>query len=39
MFLLYIALGAVWGWLCYRHQHDLLPIQVRLSQVFVSSCR
>lgn len=28
MFLVYAALGGAWGWLCYKHVHELLPIQV-----------
>ncbi|KAJ7225278.1 lung seven transmembrane receptor-domain-containing protein [Mycena pura] len=31
MFLVYATFGAAWGWLCYRHVHDLLPIQYYLS--------
>ncbi|KAJ7631174.1 lung seven transmembrane receptor-domain-containing protein [Roridomyces roridus] len=31
MFLVYAALGAAWGWLCYQHVQDLLPIQYYLS--------
>ena len=29
MFLLYTALAAAWGWLCYKHVTEILPIQVR----------
>ena len=29
LFLVYAALGGTWGWLCYKHRDDLLPIQVR----------
>lgn len=29
MFVVYAAFGAAWGWLCYQHVHELLPIQVR----------
>lgn len=29
MFLVYTAVGAIWGWQCYRNLQDLLPIQVR----------
>lgn len=29
LFLLYSAFAAGWGWLCYRHMHQLLPLQVR----------
>ena len=29
MFLLYAIFAAAWGWMCYRHMNDLLPIQVR----------
>ena len=28
MFLIYAIFGAFWGWLCYRHMNELLPIQV-----------
>lgn len=28
MFLLYTALAAAWGWLCYKHFTEILPIQV-----------
>jgi len=28
MFLVYIVIGGVWAWFCFRHLHDLLPIQV-----------
>ncbi|KAJ8474622.1 hypothetical protein ONZ45_g15889 [Pleurotus djamor] len=28
MFLLYAIFAAAWGWMCYRHMNDLLPIQV-----------
>ncbi|KAK7064065.1 integral membrane protein [Favolaschia claudopus] len=31
MFLIYAAFGAAWGWLCYQHVHELLPIQYYLS--------
>ncbi|KAJ6503337.1 lung seven transmembrane receptor-domain-containing protein [Mycena vitilis] len=31
MFLVYAAFGAAWGWLCYQHLQDLLPIQYYLS--------
>ncbi|KAJ7361540.1 lung seven transmembrane receptor-domain-containing protein [Mycena albidolilacea] len=31
MFLVYAAFGAAWGWLCYQHVQDLLPIQYYLS--------
>ncbi|KIL71694.1 hypothetical protein M378DRAFT_64852 [Amanita muscaria Koide BX008] len=31
MFLVYLILGAVWGRLCYKHLHELLPIQYYLS--------
>ncbi|KDQ63295.1 hypothetical protein JAAARDRAFT_29313 [Jaapia argillacea MUCL 33604] len=33
MFLLYCVFGAAWGWLCYRHVQDLLPIQYYLSSL------
>lgn len=29
MSLIYATFAAVWGWLCYQHVHELLPIQVR----------
>jgi hypothetical protein len=28
LFLVYSAFAAGWGWLCYRHIHELLPLQV-----------
>lgn len=31
MFLVYTVLGAAWGFLCYKHKDDLLPIQYYLS--------
>ncbi|KAJ7897061.1 lung seven transmembrane receptor-domain-containing protein [Mycena olivaceomarginata] len=31
MFLVYAVFGAAWGWLCYQHVQDLLPIQYYLS--------
>ncbi|TFK56672.1 protein PTM1 [Heliocybe sulcata] len=31
MFLIYTILAAAWGWLCYTHIQDLLPIQYYLS--------
>ncbi|KAJ7751292.1 lung seven transmembrane receptor-domain-containing protein [Mycena maculata] len=31
MFLVYAAFGGAWGWLCYKHVHELLPIQYYLS--------
>ncbi|KAJ7103331.1 lung seven transmembrane receptor-domain-containing protein [Mycena belliarum] len=31
MFLVYAAFGCAWGWLCYSHVHELLPIQYYLS--------
>jgi len=31
MFLVYTALGGAWGWFCYKHVHELLPIQYYLS--------
>ncbi|KAH6916964.1 lung seven transmembrane receptor-domain-containing protein [Coprinopsis sp. MPI-PUGE-AT-0042] len=34
MFLAYAAIGAVWGWFCYQHLQDLLPIQYYLSGLF-----
>ena len=32
MFLVYVVLAGLWGWLCYKHVHELLPIQVRQAQ-------
>ena len=29
MFLLYTVVAAAWGWLCYKHVTEILPIQVR----------
>lgn len=31
MFLLYTGLAAAWGWLCYKHVTEILPIQYYLS--------
>lgn len=31
MFLVYTAAAAAWGWLCWRHMSELLPIQYYLS--------
>ncbi|KAJ3516362.1 hypothetical protein NLJ89_g1171 [Agrocybe chaxingu] len=31
MFIAYAAFGALWAWFCYRHMHELLPIQYYLS--------
>ncbi|KAF8700877.1 hypothetical protein AX14_000643 [Amanita brunnescens Koide BX004] len=31
MFLVYVVLAGLWGWLCYKHVHELLPIQYYLS--------
>jgi len=31
MFLFYAVLACLWGWLCYKHVHELLPIQYYLS--------
>ncbi|KAF8898991.1 protein PTM1 [Infundibulicybe gibba] len=33
MFLVYAAFGGAWGWLCYQHIHELLPIQYYLSSL------
>jgi hypothetical protein len=30
MFVIYAAFALVWGWFCYRHIHELLPIQVSI---------
>jgi len=32
MLLVYVLFASAWGWLCYRHVQDLLPIQVRDQQ-------
>ena len=32
MLLVYVVLGGLWGWLCYKHVRELLPIQVRRVQ-------
>ena len=29
MFIVYLLIGAAWGFQCYRNLQDLLPIQVR----------
>jgi hypothetical protein len=34
MLLLYTAFGCAWAWLCYKHQYDLLPLQVRTLSAF-----
>jgi len=31
MFVIYAAFAGLWGWFCYRHIHELLPIQYYLS--------
>ncbi|KIM47770.1 hypothetical protein M413DRAFT_209068 [Hebeloma cylindrosporum] len=31
MFIVYTAFGMLWAWFCYRHIHELLPIQYYLS--------
>ncbi|KAF8913100.1 protein PTM1 [Gymnopilus junonius] len=31
MFIVYATFGLLWGWFCYRHIHELLPIQYYLS--------
>ncbi|KAJ7170074.1 lung seven transmembrane receptor-domain-containing protein [Mycena filopes] len=31
MFLVYAVFGAAWGWMCYQHVQELLPIQYYLS--------
>ncbi|KAF9480061.1 hypothetical protein BDN70DRAFT_878100 [Pholiota conissans] len=31
MFVIYAAFALTWGWFCYRHIHELLPIQYYLS--------
>ncbi|KAF9535642.1 protein PTM1 [Crepidotus variabilis] len=31
LFVIYAIIGGVWGWFCYRHLHELLPIQYYLS--------
>lgn len=28
MFIVYAVLGGAWGWLCYKHLSELLPLQV-----------
>ncbi|KAL0951511.1 hypothetical protein HGRIS_008196 [Hohenbuehelia grisea] len=33
MFLIYLSLAAAWGWLCYKHVNELLPIQYYLSSL------
>lgn len=30
MFFAYAIVGSAWGWLCYKHVTELLPIQVSL---------
>ncbi len=35
MFLAYAATGGVWAWFCYRHLHDLLPIQASFNCVIL----
>ncbi|KAL0576801.1 hypothetical protein V5O48_005171 [Marasmius crinis-equi] len=31
MFLVYATIAAAWGWLCYKHVQDILPLQYYLS--------
>ncbi|KAL1748972.1 lung seven transmembrane receptor-domain-containing protein [Schizophyllum fasciatum] len=33
MFLVYVVFASVWGWLCYKHRTELLPIQYYLSSL------
>ncbi|KAL1760917.1 lung seven transmembrane receptor-domain-containing protein [Schizophyllum commune] len=33
MFLVYLVFAGVWGWLCYKHRTELLPIQYYLSSL------
>lgn len=30
MLVIYAGFALAWAWLCYRHIHELLPIQVRI---------
>lgn len=32
--LAYIAAGSAWGFLCWKHREDLLPIQVRAGRLW-----
>jgi hypothetical protein len=34
--LAYVLFASAWGWLCYQHVQDLLPIQVRVACSYVS---
>ncbi|TRM65879.1 lung seven transmembrane receptor-domain-containing protein [Schizophyllum amplum] len=33
MFVVYLVFASVWGWLCYKHRTELLPIQYYLSSL------
>ncbi|KAL5494927.1 hypothetical protein ACEPAI_389 [Sanghuangporus weigelae] len=33
MALVYVVMAAAWGWLCYRHKEELLPLQYYLSSL------
>ncbi|TDL28022.1 hypothetical protein BD410DRAFT_739394 [Rickenella mellea] len=33
LFLVYTVLGGAWGWLCWKHKEDLLPMQYYLSSL------
>ncbi len=33
MLLLYSVMGAAWGWLCYKHVSEILPMQVRSTEI------
>lgn len=35
MTILYLAIAAGWGFLCYRHREEILPIQVTIVVVFM----
>jgi len=39
MFLVYAAFGLVWGWFCYRHLQELLPIHTRYRPVLIGKSR
>ena len=38
MFLVYAAVAAAWGWLCYRHIQDILPLQAGPSRNAKTVC-
>jgi hypothetical protein len=37
MFAVYTILGGIWGFLCFRHKEDILPIQVSALDLFFTA--